>query len=74
MAGTSKKFSQHHAGTLSGTRPLGVFRMSENADEAVFNQWASGPAIAAMFLEEGLHRLVVLVVEIRHRNQYINIK
>ena len=29
--------------------------MSENADEAVLNQWASGPANAAMFLEEGVH-------------------
>ena len=57
-----------------GTGPLGVFRISENADEAVFNQWAGSPAIAAMFLEEGLHRLVVLMVEIRHRNQYINSK
>jgi hypothetical protein len=52
---TGKKFSQYDAGTLGGTGPLRVFRMSENADEAVLNQWASGPANAAMFLEEGVH-------------------
>ena len=55
MAWSGKKFSQNDTGTLSGTGPLRVFRMSENADESVLNQWASGPANAAMFLEEGVH-------------------
>jgi len=74
MTRPRENFAQNNAGTLSGARPLGVFRMSENANETILNQWTSGPAIATMFLEEGFDRLVMLMVQIRHGNEHIDIK
>lgn len=74
MTRTCEKFAQNDASTLGGTGPLRVFRMSKYADETILNQWAGSPTIASMFLKEGLDRLVMLMVQIRHGNEHIDIK
>jgi hypothetical protein len=50
------------------------FTMSENADEAVLDQRAGGPAVAAMFLEECLDWSVMHMVQIRHGDEHSDIK
>ncbi len=74
MSRACKKFAQNNASTLSGTRPLRVFRMSKNADETILNQWAGRPTIASMFLKESLNYLMMLMIQIRHGNEHIDIE